>query len=73
MALAVLAASMSTGDALLHAGASILVRDVLLATEHRPAGRSLIRGLRAAKILPPPATPGAALRSDDAGPTRAIR
>lgn len=73
VAFAVLAASMSTGDALLHAGGSILVRDVLLATESRPAGRALIRSLRGAKILPAPPQSSAALRDDDAGQTRAIR
>ncbi|NVB37511.1 sodium:solute symporter family protein [Pseudenhygromyxa sp. WMMC2535] len=70
---AILAASMSTGDALLHAGGSILVRDVLLPLEDSPAGRGLVRAARAARLLPPPPSPGARLREDEAGQTRAIR
>ncbi|MFV8750079.1 sodium:solute symporter family protein [Nannocystaceae bacterium ST9] len=73
VAFAVLAASMSTGDALLHAGGSILVRDVLLAIESRPFGRALVRALRRSRVLPRPPTPSASLRQDDAGQTRAIR
>ncbi len=73
VAFAVLAASMSTGDALLHAGGSVLVRDVLLPIEDRPLGRALLRSLRAARVLPRPAQPGARLHDDDAGQTRAIR
>jgi len=73
VAFAVLAASMSTGDALLHAGGSILVRDVVLAIESRPFGRGLVRALRRSRVLPRPAEPSLALRQDDAGQTRAIR
>ena len=73
LAFAVLAASMSTGDALLHAGGSIAIRDVLLPLETRPLGRALIRGARAIKLLPKPALPNQSLRSDDAGQTRAMK
>lgn len=72
VAFAVLAASMSTGDALLHAGGSILVRDVLLPIEHRPLGRALVSTLRRTRVLPRPAATES-LRQDDAGQTRAIR
>src|SRR5690606_15690890 len=70
LAFAVLAASMSTGDALLHAGGSIAIRDVLLPIESRPLGRALIRGARAIRLLPAPARPGQRLRDDDLGQTR---
>lgn len=76
---AILAASMSTGDALLHAGGSIMVRDVLLPLEQRPFGRAAIRLARRARILPRPEpsaerpNPAPPLREDDAGQTRAIR
>ena len=73
VAFAVLAASMSTGDALLHAGGAIAIRDVLLPLESRPFGRGLLRVLRAARVLPPPSQPGQRLREDDRGQTRAIR
>jgi solute:Na+ symporter, SSS family len=73
LAFAILAASMSTGDALLHAGGSIAIRDVLLPLESRPIGRALIRGGRRLGLLPKPAEVGRSLRSDDAGQTRAIR
>jgi SSS family solute:Na+ symporter len=73
LAFAVLAASMSTGDALLHAGGSIAIRDVLLPLESRPLGRALIRGSRAIRLLPRPAHPGQSLRSDDAGQTQAMK
>jgi SSS family solute:Na+ symporter len=73
VAFAVLAASMSTGDALLHAGGSIMIRDVLLPLESRPLGRALIRGARAIGVLPRPAQPGQRLRTDDAGQTRAMK
>ena len=73
LAFAVLAASMSTGDALLHAGGAIAIRDVLLPLESRPWGRALIRGARAIRLLPAPAHPDQPLREDDAGQTRAIR
>jgi SSS family solute:Na+ symporter len=46
LSFAVLAASMSTGDALLHAGGAIAIRDVLVPLEHRPMGRAIIRSLR---------------------------
>ncbi|NJK31584.1 MAG: sodium:solute symporter family protein, partial [Deltaproteobacteria bacterium] len=55
VAFAVLAASMSTGDALLHAGGSILVRDVLLPIEHTPFGRGVIRLLRRLRVTAPTA------------------
>jgi solute:Na+ symporter, SSS family len=73
LAFAVLAASMSTGDALLHAGGSIAIRDVLLPLESRPIGRALIRSARAARLLPAPPQPGQSLRSDDLGQTRAMK
>ena len=68
--LAVLAASMSTGDALLHAGGAIAIRDVLLPLEHRPLGRALIRGLRRVGLA---SSSGASLRADDRGQTQAMR
>jgi SSS family solute:Na+ symporter len=71
VAFAVLAASMSTGDALMHAGGSIFVRDVLLAIEGRPAGRAVVRGLRRLVLSRP--APDVPLRQDDAGQTRVIR
>ncbi|PRP97569.1 putative symporter YodF [Enhygromyxa salina] len=64
VAFAILAASMSTGDALLHAGGSIMVRDVLLPLESRPLGRALRRALGRSQQP---------LREDDLGQTRAIR
>lgn len=73
LAFAVLAASMSTGDALLHAGGSIAIRDVLLPLESRPFGRAMIRGARAIRLLPAPARPGERLRDDDRGQTRAMK
>lgn len=73
LAFAVLAASMSTGDALLHAGGSIAIRDVLLPLESRPIGRALIRSARAIRLLPAPAQPGQSLRADDRGQTRAMK
>ena len=69
---AILAASMSTGDALLHAGGSIVVRDVLVPLESRTrvgwvvtALRRLVRGL--------PRDDPAPLVDDDLAQTRAIR
>src|SRR5690606_1527523 len=86
LAFAVLAASMSTGDALLHAGGSIAIRaalrpaggwlgtrDVLLPIESRPLGRALSRGARAIRLLRAPARPGQRLRDDDLGQTRAMK
>jgi SSS family solute:Na+ symporter len=69
LAFAVLAASMSTGDALLHAGGAIAIRDVLLPLEHRPLGRALIGGLRRVRL----ADPSLRLREDDRGQTQAMR
>jgi SSS family solute:Na+ symporter len=71
VAFAVLAASMSTGDALLHAGGSILVRDVLLSIEGHPIGGALVRALRRASLAGK--TIDVPLRQDDAGQTRVIR
>jgi SSS family solute:Na+ symporter len=73
LAFAVLAASMSTGDALLHAGGAIAIRDVLLPLEHRPLGRALIRGLRRVRVASPGGDDGASLRADDRGQTQAMR
>ncbi len=73
LAFAVLAASMSTGDALLHAGGAIAIRDVLVPLESRPLGRALIRSARRLRVLPEPAAPNQPLASDDAGQTRAMR
>ncbi len=73
VAFAILAASMSTGDALLHAGGSILIRDVLLPLERTGAGRASIRAGRALRLLPRPDRPDQPLREDEAGQTRAIR
>lgn len=70
LAFAILAASMSTGDALLHAGGSILVRDVLLPLEHTPFGRAVVRVLRRLRVSAPEAP---SLRADDHGQTRTIR
>lgn len=70
LAFAVLAASMSTGDALLHAGGAIAIRDVLLPLEQRPLGRALIHGLRRVRLADPD---GASLRADDRGQTQAMR
>jgi SSS family solute:Na+ symporter len=70
LAFAVLAASMSTGDALLHAGGAIAIRDVLLPLEHRPLGRALIRSLRRAGVA---SSTSASLRGDDRGQTQAMR
>jgi SSS family solute:Na+ symporter len=72
LAFAVLAASMSTGDALLHAGGSIFVRDVLLPLEHRPLGRALVGVLRRVRIGTRDEPP-TSLRDDDRGQTRVIR
>jgi SSS family solute:Na+ symporter len=73
VAFAVLAASMSTGDALMHAGGSILVRDVLLPLDGRPLVVALVRGARARRWLPAPPRPDAPLREDEAGQTRTIK
>jgi len=73
VAFAILAASMSTGDALLHAGGSILVRDVLLPLERSTQGAALIRGARSLRLLPAAPHAGASLREDEAAQTRAIR
>ncbi|MCH9680615.1 MAG: sodium:solute symporter family protein [Deltaproteobacteria bacterium] len=73
VAFAILAASMSTGDALLHAGGSILVRDVLLPWSHGSAGRRWIERARDRSILPTPPQPGAPLAEDERGQTRGIR
>jgi SSS family solute:Na+ symporter len=70
LAFAVLAASMSTGDALLHAGGAIAIRDVLLPLEHRPLGRALIHGLRRVRLASREAP---SLRADDRGQTQAMR
>ena len=70
VAFAVLAASMSTGDALLHAGGSIMVRDVLLPLASRPRLAALLRGLRS---LGRNAEVPDELRDDDPGQTRIIR
>jgi SSS family solute:Na+ symporter len=70
LAFAVLAASMSTGDALLHAGGAIAIRDVLLPLEHRPLGRALIHGLRRVRLA---SRDGESLRADDLGQTQAMR
>ena len=74
VAFAVLAASMSTGDALLHAGGSIMIRDVLLPLESSPRGRVLLRRLR--RLGPGRrelTTEPGLLREDERGQTRAIR
>ena len=73
VAFAVLAASMSTGDALMHAGGSILVRDVALPLEHRPLVGGLVARVRAWRLLPAPPGPHAPLSADEAGQTRAIK
>lgn len=73
VAFAVLAASMSTGDALLHAGGSILVRDVLLPAERRPWGAWLVRRARQLGLLADSSKPGASLKDDEVAQTRAIR
>ena len=73
VAFAVLAASMSTGDALLHAGGSILVRDVLLPLERGSLGSRLVRWARTLRLLPRAPVSGASLRDDEAAQTRAIR
>ncbi|MCA9709382.1 MAG: sodium:solute symporter family protein [Myxococcales bacterium] len=73
VAFAVLAASMSTGDALLHAGGSILVRDVLLPLERRPGGPRLRGVLRGLRLLPRGRSPEAALGDDPMLQTRVIR
>ncbi|MEM7151990.1 MAG: sodium:solute symporter family protein [Myxococcota bacterium] len=73
VAFAVLAASMSTGDALLHAGGSVLIRDVLLPAERGRFGSALVRRARRLRLLPAPAQPDTPLRDDEAGQTRAIR
>lgn len=65
LAFAILAASMSTGDALLHAGGSITIRDVLLPLESRPRVRRLLRRLHDPKYQ--------TLRDDDLAQTRAMR
>ncbi|MEX1366227.1 MAG: sodium:solute symporter family protein [Nannocystaceae bacterium] len=71
---AVLAASMSTGDALLHAGGSILIRDVLLPLSRGPSGERLVARARALRLLPRSSGPAAIpLRDDEAAQTRAIR
>lgn len=70
---AILAASMSTGDALLHAGGSIWVRDVVLPLERRRWVVAAVRGARRLRLLPPPERPEAGLGEDEAGQTRAIR
>lgn len=73
VAFAILAASMSTGDALLHAGGSILVRDVLLPVELRPRVSAWIQRLRSWRLLPRVAESSTPLREDEAGQTRAIK
>ncbi len=73
VAFAILAASMSTGDALLHAGGSVLVRDVLLPTADRGWARAVVRVARRWRVLPPAPVPDAPLRDDERGQTRAIR
>lgn len=73
VAFAVLAASMSTGDALMHAGGSILVRDVVLPLEHRPFVARAIARARRWRLLPAPPEPDAPLRRDEAGQTRAMK
>jgi solute:Na+ symporter, SSS family len=73
VAFAVLAASMSTGDALLHAGGSILVRDVLLPLDRRPLVVALVRWARARHCLPAPPRPDAPLREDEVAQTRTIK
>ncbi|PRQ08436.1 sodium:solute symporter family protein [Enhygromyxa salina] len=65
LAFAILAASMSTGDALLHAGGSIMVRDVLLPLESRPRVRGLLARLRGGQHQ--------SLRDLDHAQTRAMR
>jgi SSS family solute:Na+ symporter len=73
VAFAVLAASMSTGDALMHAGGSILVRDVVLPLEHRPLVAAAIARARRWRLLPAPPVADAPLRDDEAGQTRAMK
>lgn len=73
VAFAVLAASMSTGDALLHAGGSILIRDVLIPLERGPRGRALLVAARKVRLLPAPAHEDASLAGDGMAQTRAIR
>ncbi|MCX4245373.1 sodium:solute symporter family protein [Paraliomyxa miuraensis] len=73
VAFAILAASMSTGDALLHAGGSILVRDVILPIERKRWVLASIGRLRAWGALPPVSRPDVPLREDEAGQTRAIK
>lgn len=70
VAFAILAASMSTGDALLHAGGSMAIRDIVLPLERRPLGRAALDLGRRLRLLP--AATGS-LRDDEAGQTRAIR
>lgn len=73
VAFAVLAASMSTGDALMHAGGSILVRDVVLPLERVPLVAGSIARARAWGLLPAPPRPAAPLSTDEAGQTRAMK
>ncbi len=73
VAFAVLAASMSTGDALLHAGGSILVRDVLVPLDRRSLVAGLLRWARARGILPPPPRCDTPLREDEVAQTRMIK
>jgi solute:Na+ symporter, SSS family len=73
VAFAVLAASMSTGDALMHAGGSILVRDVILPLEHRRGVAGVVERARAWRLLPAAPRPAAPLREDERGQTRTIK
>lgn len=73
VAFAILAASMSTGDALLHAGGSIFVRDVVLPLERGRWIAALVRGARRVRLLPHAEGSTASLAEDPAGQTRAIR
>jgi solute:Na+ symporter, SSS family len=73
VAFAVLAASMSTGDALMHAGGSILVRDVLVPLDRRPAVVAMVRWGRARRLLPAPPRPHAPLCEDEAAQTRTMK
>lgn len=73
VAFAVLAASMSTGDALLHAGGSILVRDVLLPLDRRPFVIALVRWARARRVFPAPPRLDAPLGDDETAQTRTIK
>lgn len=73
VAFAVLAASMSTGDALMHAGGSILVRDVLVPLQRHPAVAAAVAWARRRRLLPAPPRPDAPLGEDEAAQTRTMK